>query len=97
MQSSTVKPVSAESISQAGAGGLLSAVGVVDFALAFGAAGWSHRAGAAVVALIGAVLLVRGIAAIVGALHPPRLAPAPQPRQRSLDTVGSTPAVPNLR
>jgi uncharacterized membrane protein HdeD (DUF308 family) len=47
---------------------LLSAVGVVELALGFGAAGWSHRAGAAVIALIGAVLLVRGIAAIVAAV-----------------------------
>jgi uncharacterized membrane protein HdeD (DUF308 family) len=93
MQSPTDEPVSAESFSQAGAGGLLSAVGVVELALGFGAAGWSHRAGAAVIALIGAVLLVRGIAAIVAALNPPRLARAGQPR----DAVGKTPAVPYLR
>jgi uncharacterized membrane protein HdeD (DUF308 family) len=72
---------------------LLSAVGVVELALGFGAAGWSHRAGAAVIALIGAVLLVRGIAAIVAALNPQRLARAAQPR----DAVGKTPAVPYLR
>jgi hypothetical protein len=97
MQSCTAETVSAESVSQAGAGGLLSAVGVVELALAFGAAGWSHRAGAAVVALIGAVLLVRGLAAILGPLDPRRLAPETQPRQRSRDALGSAPVVPHLR
>jgi uncharacterized membrane protein HdeD (DUF308 family) len=71
MESPTAKPVSAESFSQAGAGGLLSAVGVAELALGFGAAGWPHWAGAAVIALIGAALLVRGIAAIVAAPDPP--------------------------
>jgi uncharacterized membrane protein HdeD (DUF308 family) len=71
MESPTVKPVSAESFSQAGAGGLLTAVGVVELVLGFGAAGWPHWAGAAVIALIGAALLVRGIVVIVAAPDPP--------------------------
>jgi uncharacterized membrane protein HdeD (DUF308 family) len=93
MESPTAKPVSAESFSQAGAGGLLTAVGVVELALGFGAAGWPHWAGATALALIGAVVLVRGIAAIVAALHPSRLAPATQPP----DAVCSAPALPHLR
>jgi uncharacterized membrane protein HdeD (DUF308 family) len=93
MQSPTGNPIPAEIVSQAGAGGLLSAVGVVELALGFGATGWSHRAGAVVVALIGAVLLVRGIATIVAALDRPRPAPGKQPR----DAVGTTPAVPHSR
>jgi uncharacterized membrane protein HdeD (DUF308 family) len=76
---------------------LLSAVGLVELALGLGAAGWSHRAGAAAVALIGAVLLVRGILAIVTALHPPRLASAAQPRHDSREAIGRAPAVPHLR
>jgi uncharacterized membrane protein HdeD (DUF308 family) len=97
MQSRTPETVSAESVSQAGAGGLLSAVGVVELALGFGAAGWSHRAGVAAVVLIGAALLIRGTAAIVAALHPPRLVAATQQRHGSRDAVGTTPAVPDLR
>ena len=89
MESPTAKPVSAESFSQAGAGGLLSAVGVVELALGFGAAGWPHWAGAAVISLIGAVLLVRGI---VAALHPPRVAPETDPP----GAAATTPAVPHL-
>jgi predicted phage tail protein len=38
---------------------------VVDLYLAFWGAGWWHRCGASLVALIGAVLLVRGVAALV--------------------------------
>ncbi len=69
MESRAAKTVSAESVSQAGAGGLLSAVGLVELALGLGlgGGGWSHRVGAAMVVLIGAVLLIRGITAIVAA------------------------------
>jgi uncharacterized membrane protein HdeD (DUF308 family) len=67
MESRTAETVSAESVSQAGAGGLLSAVGLVELVLGLGGGGWPHRAGAAMVVLIGAVLLARGILAIVAA------------------------------
>jgi hypothetical protein len=92
-------PVSAESVSQAGAGGLLSAVGVVELALGFWAAGWWQRGGALLLAVIGATLLVCRIAAIAPTLEPPlRLVPASQPRRRSHDAVRTTTAhVPHLR
>jgi hypothetical protein len=53
---------------------LFSAAGVAGLVLGFGAARRTHRAGAAVVALIGAAVLVRATPAIVAALQPPRLA-----------------------
>jgi uncharacterized membrane protein HdeD (DUF308 family) len=93
MDSPTAKPVPAESFSQAGAGGLLSAVGIVELVLGFGAAGWPYWAAAAAIALIGAVLLVRGVAAIHAAPQSPRLVPETRPP----DEVGTMPAVPHLR
>ena len=57
--------ISPETVSQAGAGALLLAVAVVELWLAFWAAGWSQRCGASLVAVVGAALLVRAVAAIV--------------------------------
>lgn len=56
--------VSPESISQAGAGALLLSVALVELWLAFWAAGWWQRCGALLVAVAGAVLLARAVAAV---------------------------------
>jgi hypothetical protein len=78
---------------------LLSGVGVVELTLGFWAAGWWQRGGALLLAVIGAALLVRGIAAIARTLEPlMRLVPVSQPGRRSHDAVRTTTAhVPHLR
>jgi hypothetical protein len=87
VQPPTAHPISAESVSQAGAGGLLLGIGLVELVLGFWAAGWWQRGGALLLAVVGAALLARGIAAIVPAIQPHlRLArettsaPVPHPR-----------------
>ena len=70
---------SPETASQAGAGALLVTIAVVELWLAFWAAGWWHRCGASLVAVVGAALLVRAVAAIA---LPPRTEPARRVRRR---------------
>lgn len=65
MHSARDAAVSPESVSQAGAGGLLFSVGVAELALEVGAAGWLHLTGTVVLAFLGAAVLARGIRAIV--------------------------------
>jgi hypothetical protein len=65
-------------VSQAGAGGLLLSVALVELWLAFWAAGWWHRSAALLVVLVGAALLLRAIAAAL----PPRSGPAPRAERR---------------
>lgn len=70
-------PISAETVSQAGAGALLLAVAVVELWLAYWAAGWLHRSGGVLVAAAGATLLARALAAAAPSLR----APAPRPAE----------------
>lgn len=64
MQSTSKSPISPETVSQAGAGALLAAVGVVELWLAFAAAEWWYRCGASMVAAVGVALLARAVAEI---------------------------------
>lgn len=62
-------PISPETLSQAGAGALLVALAVVELWLAFWAAGWWQRGGACLVAIAGATLVARAVAAVAPPLH----------------------------
>jgi hypothetical protein len=74
------RPLSPETVSQAGAGALLVAVAVSELWLAFWAAGWWHRSAASALALAGAVLLARAVAAALGRRgRSERLVPAEKP------------------
>jgi hypothetical protein len=64
VQSSPIHAISPESVSQAGAGALLLAFGLIELALGFWADGWWHGCGALLVASIGAACLIRGLAAM---------------------------------
>lgn len=76
--------VSPETVSQAGAGAMLIAVAVAELWLAFWAAGWWHRTAASALAIVGAALLARAVAAALQRRPRPervvpaeKLAPAP--------------------
>jgi hypothetical protein len=70
--------ISPETVSQVGAGVLLLTVAVVELWLAFWAAGWWHRGGASLIAVVGAALVVRAVATIAVSARPELARRAPQ-------------------
>jgi hypothetical protein len=65
MPSTSKSPVlSPDTVSQAGAGALLLALGIVELSLVFSASEWWYRSGASLVAVVGLALLVRVAATV---------------------------------
>lgn len=64
MHSTSKSVFSPDTVSQAGAGALLLALGVVELTLVFSAAEWWYRCGASLVAVVGLTLLVRAAAVV---------------------------------
>lgn len=60
---------SPDTVSQAGAGALLLALGIVELWLVSSAAEWWYRCGASLVAVVGLALLVRAGAAVSAPLR----------------------------